>query len=348
MTLFTAIRGGGIDAVRALIDQGADVNRRGPDGFTPLMVSAGLGQSQIVELLLTAGADVHTLDPRMGATALHKGAQSGNPDVAALLLAHGAFIDQQSPSIGHTALMDAVLHKHEAVVRLLLARGARTTPRGHAGQNALELAREDGLDAIAGLIAARDALDAARIGGQVLMAAVKEGDLAELARLIAAGHPLDERTPVVGGPDDDCTPLGMAARMGHVQIVRALLDAGADARLVNGPMKATAGHEAAYFGHADVLRVLMAPREGGHAVEIDAQGDYNGLSALHDAIWHGHGKAARALVDAGARRDLVSHAGLTPHGLALLYGYHDIADLLAAAGQQDGTTLANPPGSQHD
>jgi len=339
MNLITAIRNGNIDLARALVRRGDDLSQRGPDGFTPLMVAAGLAQSQVVELLLTAGADVHTLDSRMGATALHKAAQSGNPDVAALLLAHGAFIDLQSPSIGHTALMDAVLHKHAGVVCLLLDRGARTTPRGHAGQNALELAREDGLDAIAGLIIAREAHDAARTRNQPLMAAVKLGDLTAVERLIESGHPVDHRTPVMGGPDEDCTPLGMAARLGHAQIVRRLLDAGADARLTCGPMKATVGHEAAYFGHAEVVRILTRPCTGSHAVDLNAQGDYNGLSALHDAVWHGHADAARALIDAGARRDLVSHAGLTPHALALLYGYHAIADMLAA----DGPHNAAPP-----
>ncbi len=339
MNIFTAIRSGSIDSVRVLVERGADVSQRGPDGFTPLMIAAGLGQSQIVELLLTAGADVHTLDPRMGATALHKAAQSGNPDVAALLLAHGAFIDLQSPGIGHTALMDAVLHKHVGVVGLLLDRGARTTPRGHAGRNALELAREDGLDTIAGLIVAREARDAARTHDQALMTAVKQGDLAAVERLIALGHPLDQRAPAIGGPDEDCTPLGMAARMGHAQIARRLLDAGADVRLVCGPMKATVVHEAAYFGHADVVRVLTRPGPAGHVDGIDAQGDYNGLTALHDAVWHGHADAARALVEAGARRDLVSHAGLTPHALALLYGYHAIADLLAADGPDDASSL---------
>lgn len=341
MNLFTAIRSGNSNLVRVLVDRGADVCLRGPDGFSPLMIAAGLGQSQIVELLLTAGADVHTLDPRMGATALHKAAQSGNPDVAALLLAHGAFIDLQSPSIGHTALMDAVLHKHAAVVCLLLDRGARTNPRGHSGQNALELACENGLDAIADLIVAREARDAARTRDQALMAAVKQGDLTAVERLIALGHPVDQRAPVMGGPDEACTPLGMAARMGHAQIVRRLLDGGADARLICGPMKATVVHEAAYFGHAEVVRVLTRPGADGHAAGIDAQGDYNGLSALHDAVWHGHADAARALVEAGARRDLVSHAGLTPHALALLYGYHAIASLLASEGPNDSSSFSH-------
>lgn len=36
------------------------------------MISAGLGQTQMVDMLLTAGADVHALDDTMGASALHK------------------------------------------------------------------------------------------------------------------------------------------------------------------------------------------------------------------------------------------------------------------------------------
>ncbi|NKN01626.1 ankyrin repeat domain-containing protein [Rhizobium leguminosarum] len=41
------------------------------------MIVAGSGQPQMAELLLNAGADVLILEPRMGATALHKAAQSG-------------------------------------------------------------------------------------------------------------------------------------------------------------------------------------------------------------------------------------------------------------------------------
>ena len=116
-------------------------------------------------------------------------------------------------------------------------------------------------------------------------------------------------------------------------MVRALLDAGADPRRVIGLMKGTPVHEAAYFGHADVLRAMTEKprRAGAPAPELDAQGPYNGLTALHDAVWHGHGEAARALVDAGARLDLTTHAGLTPRGLALLYGYDDLARCLAKA-----------------
>jgi len=131
MPLEAAIRAGDLAGTTDLLRSGADANRRGPDGLTPLMIASGLGQPQMAEILLTAGAEVLAVEPRMGATALHKAAQSGNADVIGLLLDHGSFIDQQSPILGNTPLMDAVLHKQEGAVRLLLKRGTRITIRNH-------------------------------------------------------------------------------------------------------------------------------------------------------------------------------------------------------------------------
>ncbi len=333
LTLEASIRTGDLAAAIDLLRSGADANRRGPEGFTPLMVASGLGQPQMVEILLTAGADALAIEPRMGATALHKAAQSGNADVIGLLLDHGSFVDQQSPVLGNTPLMDAVLHKHEGAVRLLLERGARTTIGNHWQQTALDLAHQDDLDAIARLIQARNETDAARVRAPTLMTAIEAGDVGEVERLVAAGAAVNGRAPIVGSLDDDFTPLGAAAREGRADIVRVLLDAGADPRRVSGLMKGTPVHEASYFGHAGVLRALTEKRErdGAPAPELDAQGPYNGLTALHDAVWHGHLEAARALIDAGARLDLKTHAGLTPRELALLYGYDDLARLLAEA-----------------
>ena len=331
MALEAAIRAGDEVSVGEILSAEADPDLRDSEGCTPLMIASGLGRLNLVELLLTAGADVFAVEPRMGATALHKAAQSGDPDVIALLLDHGAFADQQSPRLGHTPLMDAVQHKHEAAVRLLLARGARTAVRNHWQETALDLALQDGQQSIAGLIRARDDADAARVRALRLAAAVKAGDLPEVERLIAAGAPLDEPLPQVGGHDDDYTALGLAARDGRTEIVRALLHAGADPRPLNGLMGATPGHEAAFAGHADVLRILTTSSPS----NLDTQGAYNGFTALHDAVWHGHREAARVLVDAGARLDLRSHTGHTPRQLALRYGYDDLAAFLADAEQRE-------------
>ncbi|MFK4246027.1 alpha/beta fold hydrolase [Micromonospora chokoriensis] len=332
MTLEAAIRSDDAAAVAELLESGADPHRHGTGGLTPLMVASGLGRQRLVELLLEAGADVLMVEPRMGATALHKAAQAGADGVIGLLLDHGAFVDQQSARLGHTPLMDAVQYKHETAVRLLLARGARTSVRNHWRETALDLAVRDDSEAIAALLHARTAADEDRIRSLALTAAVKAGDLTAVKRLIGAGAELDERMPAVGDHDDDYTPLGIAARDGHIDIVRVLREAGADPRRLNGPMGATPGHEAAFAGHADVVRTLTTRDPSSTTtLEIDAQGAYNGFTALHDAVWHGHREAAQALVEAGARLDLTSHTGHTPRQLAVLYGYDDLAAYLAEA-----------------
>lgn len=348
MALHAVIRAGDLPAATELLRAGADPNRRDPDGLTPLMIAAGHGQPYMVSLLLVAGADVLALDPRMGATALHKAAQSGNPDVIGFLLDKGAFIDQQSPLLGNTPLIDAVLHRHANAVALLLERGARTAIQNHWAQTALDVARADGLDAIAHLIEARIAADAGRAAGLALVAAVKSGERAEVERLIAAGACLDEQVPVVGSLDDNYTPLGIAAREGYLEIARLLLDAGADAGRMIGLMGGTALHDATYFGHADIVRLLAQSRRGATALpELDAQGAYNGLSALHDAVWQRHPDTVRALCEAGARLDLRGHTGLTPRELALHYGDDAIAGLLAETERARAPHTANPqPGGQ--
>lgn len=336
MSLEKAIYDGDLASVRQALRDGAAVNRRGAQSFSPLMVAAGLGQSQMVELLLASGADPHMMDLRMGATALHKAAQSGNPDVIEMLITSGAFVDQQSPILGNTALIDAVLHKQEAAVRTLLSRGARTKIRNHWQQSALELARKDGDSSLVRAIEARDAADADEIAGLTLIAAVKAGDVAKASRCISAGVDLNQRLPITGSEDDGYTPLGLAVRGRQTEIVSLLLNAGADAQSTFGLMHGTAAHEAGFLGLSEILQTLLnhQSRIGRWSIALDAQGPYNGLTPLHDAIWHGHLEAVRVLIDAGAPLFLRTHAGLTPRELAEQYGYADVASTLAKAEEE--------------
>ena len=114
----------------------------------------------------------------------------------------------------------------------------------------------------------------------------------------------------------------MASFLGHGEIVRMLLDAGANPRINNYLLKATPVHKAAYAGRPDALVALRA--EGGG--EINAQGPYNGYTAMHDAVWHGHPDCLAIILDwPGARFDLVGFDGLTPEGLAKRLGYNKMA-----------------------
>src|SRR5215212_3658901 len=143
LAMLKAVQSNDLTAVTELIKQGVNVNKRGPTAYTLLMISAGLGQVQMTEKLLEAGADVFAVDSSLGASALHKAAQSGVVDVAAMLLHRGAFINYQSATVGHTPLIDAIWSKKPAMVKFLLQQGAATSIKTHYGGTAFDFIGSD-------------------------------------------------------------------------------------------------------------------------------------------------------------------------------------------------------------
>ena len=138
-----------------------------------------------------------------------------------------------------------------------------------------------------------------------LMQAVKANNVAQVRELIARGVDVN----AADGSGD--VPLIMAAYLGHTEITRLLLEAGADVTAVDSGMKATALHAAAYAGRTEPARLLIQ-----HGIAIDAQGPYNGYTALHDAIWQNNVETARVIVEAGADLTLRNHEGQTPLEMA--------------------------------
>ena len=308
-----------------LLRGGADPDVKDPLGYTPLMLAAARGHLQMVEMLLTAGADVHVLDDRVGSSALHRAAQCGNPAVALAIIRRGAHIDLQAPRNGHTALIDAVWHKRAPVVAALLDQGARVDVVARMGYTALDIAVRDGLEPIAALIRAREERTRDIVEGQPLIAAVDAGDAQTVGDLLSSAT-----IDVNAVSPEGFTALMIASQNGRTDIVTLLLAAGADCRIVDPLMKATPGHKAGYRGHAEVARVLCSKGN----LELDAQGPYNGYTALHDAVWHGHTETAECLVRAGARLDVCGLDGRTALDMARDYGYEDLVARLERAEQE--------------
>lgn len=140
-TLMKAVKANEIDRVRQLIQQGVDVDQ--PDGSqdVPLIMAAYLGHTEIVAVLLAAGADVTAVDPGMKATALHAAAYAGRTDAARLLIEHGIDVDKQGPYNGYTALHDAIWQNNVETAREIVEAGANLQLRSNEGQTPLEMAQ---------------------------------------------------------------------------------------------------------------------------------------------------------------------------------------------------------------
>ena len=88
--LLAAVRKGDVPAVKALLDNGANVNAKSPYGATPLFFAADRGNTEMVKLLLERGADVDVKDTFYSATALTWAAEKERIDILKLLLAKSA------------------------------------------------------------------------------------------------------------------------------------------------------------------------------------------------------------------------------------------------------------------
>jgi hypothetical protein len=87
--LCQAAGNGRLEAVRLLLDGGADPSLAGSHGATPLMAAEGEGHLEVLWLLLGRGAAVDAVDPGTGATAFHYACIKDQAECAEVLVRAG-------------------------------------------------------------------------------------------------------------------------------------------------------------------------------------------------------------------------------------------------------------------
>ena len=348
--LMLCARTGSVAAVRRLIARGADVNRsESRRGQTALMWAAAQRHPGIVRELIGSAADVHArtqVRPRFvniadpndiytivsgtvnsgGSTPLLFAARQGALESARLLVAAGADVNDAAAD-GASVLVTAVHSGHGELARFLLDAGANPND-GRAGYTALH-------------------------------AAVLRGDRSLVEALAAAAADLDARvargTPVTrGGPDfvlphnlAGTTPLLLAAKFLEIEILRDLLERGADpgATLADGStalMLAAGLHSQPGLFDRRGRIAVHRPSTAGPAREVAgllaargipaAAGNQQGDTALHAAAIHGYADVARFLVEQGAPADAANGSRQTPADVAT---DPDMAALLRELGALD-------------
>jgi ankyrin repeat protein len=236
--LGTAARAGDWDAVKAMLAKGLrgdQVNVADSDGTRPLHWAIRVDEVEIAQLLLRAGADAKAAN-RLGMTPLFMAATNGNPVTIRLLLEAGASPNQVDTT-GGTVLMAATRTGSAESVRALLERGANPNVAEPQLQlTALMLASEAGYaDVVRALLEkGADVRARSRTGAtpapRLPCQPNQTGCGSHGEGIVRGGLPERGMRPPIPGA---MTPLMYAAREGHIDATRLLLDAGADVNEVD-------------------------------------------------------------------------------------------------------------------
>jgi len=272
-------------------------------------------------------------------TALHLAALVGDVEIIKELLdAKADDIEAKSTIDGDTPLLVAVLYGHADAAKFLIEKGADLNATNNQGHTAL-------------------------------MSSVKKGNVDIVRHLLALrksdknpnGYDINLETK---SKDSRCTALNLAAGLGNVEIIKALIDAGAD-KETKGYGGMTTLFQASLFGRVEaakfliekgadtnvktssrstllmmasrrngkveMVRYLLELRKNGYDIELEAQDNVKD-TALHYAAQDNKVEIMEELIAAGADKEAKNAKGETPLISAVVSGHAGAAKLLIEKG----------------
>jgi ankyrin repeat protein len=280
--LYSASEWGAWESVRTLIDAGAAVNE--PQGEThtwmPLAIACNHGYTKTVEALLVGGANVNAVGPYGVDTALWFPAYSLlNVECVRVMLKHNA--DPNHQHFNPPLLIEMANSNHDTTRLLPICEALLNVIRpidinavNGDGQTALMIASMSGkLGLVNWLLTSGAEIDALnRVNKSALYYSISSGHVDVVAALLENGAQIDKAHTSNKGH------LLLMAES-NPQIVRHLLDYGADANLANWVgVGNTAINSASASGSVEVAEILIEK-----GADINHR-DYYGWAPIFDAV----------------------------------------------------------------
>jgi ankyrin repeat protein len=301
--------------LKEVLDLGCDVNAQ--DGKKMTALHRAFGNFDSVKLLLAAGADPNVKD-YAGFTPLHNAAEDGHAECMPLFLEKGADLEARTDNDA-TPLGIAAMAGDVEATKLLLEAGANPNVQNKFGVTPLFVAAGSGsLEVVELLIEAGAKVD--HIGEKsafsALMAAAAGADY---HRKLAAESKAQE-----GFVD---RPPSEVSDEAYREVVKTLLDHGADIDLRGPAVGATALHFAAGFCDTEMVELLL---DRGAGLEVTPSKSRN--TPLWAAISQGNEDIFQLLIDRGANIHAIGDLEQSVLGAAASYNRVEMAKTLLQKG----------------
>ncbi|MDO4751494.1 MAG: ankyrin repeat domain-containing protein [Akkermansia sp.] len=321
-----AVRHSSAPSLEYLHEQGVSTEVRNNEQLTPLLLSVILNKPENIDTLHRIGADA-SATLLNGSNAMQLALLKGAYRCLKPLAAAGADYNA-TDSKGNTLLHFAAAHGQRLCLQHLLEIGVDVHPRNHLGWTALHYAVARNHPECATMLIQHGAVDD-------VTTAVLAGDPESLKKYLAEGAKLSSKD------EKGSTPLHWAARLGHADICRMLVDSGADATATDTEDR-TPGDRAFAAGKQDCAKTLAK-----HALSKLQIEHKHYTKKLQSAICNGDTATLRLLLDAGVELSGISQDGWPILHLAIRHGKTDCLRYLLARGADTATVCASSLSALH-
>uniref|UniRef100_A0A671R4K9 non-specific serine/threonine protein kinase n=1 Tax=Sinocyclocheilus anshuiensis TaxID=1608454 RepID=A0A671R4K9_9TELE len=293
-----------------------DINQSNKHGTPPLLIAAGCGNVQIIDVLMKKGAEIQAFD-KTGANAIYYAARHGHVGTLRFLHEKKCPLNIQDKS-GETALHVAARYGNVDVVQYLCSIHANPDLVDREQETPLHCAAWHGYSAVARALceAGCDVNARNREGESPLLTASARGFKDIVECLLEHGADLDS------ADKDGHIALHLAVRRCQIEVVKCLLShhcyVDHQDRHGNTPL-----HIACKDGNLPVVMQICAAK-----ANLDIPNKF-GRTALHLAASNGGLEVVRHLCVTGANTEAITNDGKTAEDLAIAEQQEHVAVLLA-------------------